>query len=286
MIELSYEREDVYNINFKKQELPEPKLAKTKRALVLTHLFLYRNMNITDFSEKHEIDTEAIKEYIQLLIQSLTIRGYYRKDKFIVASIYKFPNVNPGRLTSIRKSLLGLFAYVEKINLKEIANIAEIKYEVLLENIRYFINRGLVIGSIKNRELILNLVWKPQEKVTISTEDTFIVIQLGDVNGNNKNRCFVLAIDFTKITFSKGVSRFARQVDGVLSQYYVRKYKTLTSGFRDYDRYPDAFAQSYFGDEEVGFNFVQDIDISGKVDNLGRPLSELFLSIIKVDTDS
>lgn len=118
------------------------------------------------------------------------------------------------------------------------------------------------------------------------TEDTFIVIQLGDVNGNNKNRCFVLAIDFTKITFSKGVSRFARQVDGVLSQYYVRKYKTLTSGFRDYDRYPAAFAQSYFGDEEVGFNFVQDIDISGKVDNLGRPLSELFLSIIKVDTDS
>lgn len=175
MIELSYEREDVYNINFKKQELPEPKLSKTKRALVLTHLFLYRNISVTDFSEKHEIKVEATKEYIQLLIQSLTIRGYYRKDKFFVQSIYKFPVINPGRLTSIRKSVLGLLAYSEKMNLKVMANISEIKQDVLLDHIRYFINRGLLIGYIKNKEFIPNWVWKPPEKVTISVEDTFIV---------------------------------------------------------------------------------------------------------------
>lgn len=118
------------------------------------------------------------------------------------------------------------------------------------------------------------------------SDESFIVTQVGNENNINKDRSFVVAIEFGDVQFNKGVSRFAREVDGVLSQYYVRKYKTLTDGFKDYDRYPAAFAQSYFGDEEVGFNFTKDIDVSGKVDNLGRPLSELFLSIIKVDTDS
>jgi len=118
------------------------------------------------------------------------------------------------------------------------------------------------------------------------SDESFIVTQVGNENNINKNRSFVVDIEFGDVQFNKGVSRFAREVDGVLSQYYVRKYKTLTDGFKDYDRYPAAFAQSYFGDEEVGFNFTKDIDVSGKVDNLGRPLSELFLSIIKVDTDS
>ena len=118
-----------------------------------------------------------------------------------------------------------------------------------------------------------------------NSNETYEVKQLGDINGNNPNRCFVLSIPFSEIDYSKGTSRFAREVNGELSQYYVRKYKTLTDGFKDYDRYPAAFSQSYFGDEEVGFNFTKDIDVSGKVDNLGRPLSELYLSIIKVDTD-
>jgi len=118
------------------------------------------------------------------------------------------------------------------------------------------------------------------------SNETYEVKQLGDENGNKQNRCFILGITYSKIDFSKGVSRFAREVDGVLSEYYVRKYKTLTDGFKDYDRYPAAFSQSYFGDEEVAFNFTKDVDVSGLVDNLGRPLSELYLSIIKVDTDS
>ncbi|NPD89464.1 MAG: hypothetical protein HGN29_12160 [Asgard group archaeon] len=175
MIKLSYEREDVYNINFKKQELPEPKLSKTKQALVLTQLFLYRSITLTDFSEKHEMNLGAVKEYIQLLIQSLTIRGYYRKDRFVVGSIYKFPNINPGRLTSNRKAILGLLAYSKKIGLRELVKIAEIKYDNLLDHLKYFINRGLIIGIIKNKEFISNYIWRPPEKVTISSDDTFVV---------------------------------------------------------------------------------------------------------------
>jgi predicted DNA-binding transcriptional regulator len=156
-------------------ELPEPKLSKTKRAQVLTHLFLYRNLDLANFSEKHDINLEAIKEYIQLLIQSLTIRGYYRKERFVIASVYKFPAVNPGRLTSIRKAILGLLAYSKKMSLKNISGIVNIKSDVLVEHLKYFINKGLVIGQIKNKDFIPNWIWKPPEKVTISSEDTFIV---------------------------------------------------------------------------------------------------------------
>jgi len=45
----------------------------------------------------------------------------------------------------------------------------------LLDHLKYLIGRGLFIGQIKNKELISNWIWKPQEKVTISADDTFIV---------------------------------------------------------------------------------------------------------------
>ena len=36
----------------------------------------------------------------------------------------------------------------------------------------------------------------------------------------------------------------------------------------------------------VAFNFKNDIDVSSLVDNLGRPITEIYLSIIKNDNDS
>jgi hypothetical protein len=149
--------------------------------------------------------------------------------------------------------------------------IGEISYTVFTTPI----NHGLSVGSFVRLFDIGEF-----------SNETYKVTQLGNENGDNINRCFIVGLDYSKIDFSKGTSRFAREVDGVLSEYYVRKYKTITDGFKDYDRYPAAFSQSYFGDEEVAFNFTKDVDVSGLVDNLGRPLSELYLSIIKVDTDS
>ena len=205
MMTLSYEREDVYNINFKKHELPEPKLSKTKQALVLTHLFLNRNIILSKFSEKHEIDLDKIKGFIQLLIQSLTIRGYYRKDRFIVASIYKFPIVIPSRLTSVRKSILGLLAYTKKIGLNKLTRLLDVKRDILLNHLEYLTSRGLLIGYIKNNDLFSEWIWKPPEKVTISAEDTFIVgvcmmLRNADLANVSKHTDFSREQIFTKLT--------------------------------------------------------------------------------------
>jgi hypothetical protein len=138
------------------------------------------------------------------------------------------------------------------------------------------INHGVNVGDIVRLK-----------NMNEDLDGEYQVISLGDDNGNNKGRNFVLDIRYVNSpSLINTKTTFKRVVSGVESEYYVRKFKRLSNGFRDYDSYPAAFAETYYGDEEIGFNFTKDIDISGLKDNLGRPLSELFLTIVKVDTDS
>ena len=70
------------------------------------------------------------------------------------------------------------------------------------------------------------------------------------------------------------------------SQYYVRQFKSLTFGYQNYDLYPAAYGVTSYNDDVAAFNFKTDIDVSDIVDNLGRPITELYLGIIKNDNDS
>ena len=137
------------------------------------------------------------------------------------------------------------------------------------------ISHGLSVGDIVKLKSSNN-----------DKDGEYQVVGLGDNNGNGKSRFFILDIPYVESNVSKTKTTFKRIVNGVESEYYVRKFKRLSDGFKDYDSYPAAFAETYYGDEEVAFNFTKDIDVNGVVDNLGRPLSELFLTIVKVDTDS
>tara|TARA_R110000803_G_scaffold44953_4_gene94939 strand:- start:8352 stop:10298 length:1947 start_codon:yes stop_codon:yes gene_type:complete len=75
-----------------------------------------------------------------------------------------------------------------------------------------------------------------------------------------------------------------RFCDGVPSEYYFRSLEVLT-GVKDYDIYKAAFATNVFSDNYINdtflFNFDKDLDVTGLRDNLGRPLSELFLTVVK-----
>jgi hypothetical protein len=61
----------------------------------------------------------------------------------------------------------------------------------------------------------------------------------------------------------------------------------MTTDDRDYEIFPVGFAENIYNDKEVGFNFNKDIDINPDIyrDNLGRPLSELYLTIVKIDNN-
>src|ERR1017187_1794466 len=51
----------------------------------------------------------------------------------------------------------------------------------------------------------------------------------------------------------------------------------------DYETYKLAFSENIYADNITQFLFNEDIDVSDLTDNLGRPLSELYLTIIKTN---
>lgn len=114
---------------------------------------------------------------------------------------------------------------------------------------------------------------------------TISIFKLGDQTNDNKERVFVVDIAPDDIEINLGISTIKRSVNDVESEYYVRSFSALTTDELDYDIYPAAYGVNYFNDDVAAFYFKNDIDIKDIRDNLGRPLSELFLTIIKQDED-
>lgn len=68
--------------------------------------------------------------------------------------------------------------------------------------------------------------------------------------------------------------------------YYVRKFKQLTAsdgGKLNQEQYPLAFSDTIYGDRVVQNVFTDNINVNDVNDNLGRKLSEVFLTIIKTN---
>jgi len=114
------------------------------------------------------------------------------------------------------------------------------------------------------------------------------VVRVGLDNGDLKDYYFVL--DVTGVTLTS-TSRFRKKINGVESQYYLRRFKkikTKTSPIvenDDYEVYPAAFSENFFNDQNYQFVFNEDIDVSDLKDNLGRPLTEMFLTVFKTDSN-
>ena len=117
----------------------------------------------------------------------------------------------------------------------------------------------------------------------------YLVNRIGLDNGDLKEYYFV--IDAPPTGAISGNSRIKRLSDGVESKYYFRlfrKIKTRTSSViedDDYDIYKLGFSENIFSDSITQFVFNEDIDVSNLTDNLGRPLSELYLTVIKTDSN-
>jgi hypothetical protein len=123
---------------------------------------------------------------------------------------------------------------------------------------------------------------------TSSYDGIHEVIRVGLDNGDLKEYYFV--IDLPPTGTINGTSRMARIFGGKESEYYFRvfkKVKTKNSPMietNDYETYKLAFSETVYNDPLTQFVFNEDVDISGLNDNLGRPLSELYLTTIKTDS--
>jgi hypothetical protein len=115
-----------------------------------------------------------------------------------------------------------------------------------------------------------------------------VVIRTGLDNGDLKDNYFVLDLPNTgTISFD---SRMVKVINGFKSQYYFRRFKKIKTKYGtietdDYETYALGFSENIYYDKIVQFAFNEDIDVSNLTDNLGRPLSEIYLSIIKTDSN-
>jgi hypothetical protein len=186
-----------------------------------------------------------------------------------------------------------------------------ITYPYVKDDTHYLVNGGLLVTSAQVR--IMGGVpmveigsaaphnLNPGDTVRLTNMPTqamngdYNVIALGLDNGDSKDTFFVVEIDplnaITGQLFTTG--RMKRLYFGNEVVYYFRKFKKI-NGFESkvqltkdsYECYPLAFSQTIYQDQNYQVVFNDDIDIDGLTDNLGRPLSEIYLTILKTKSDN
>ena len=122
------------------------------------------------------------------------------------------------------------------------------------------------------------------------------MLRVGEDNGDNKEYKFSVAIPSGTVSTNGTLNTVLRKlINGEESRYYIRLFKkvrtvnvNINNGVienDDYELYPAAFSQTIFNDEVAQFVVNEDIEVKDLVDNLGRPLSELFVTIIKTQAN-
>jgi|688.fasta_scaffold37331_2 hypothetical protein len=125
---------------------------------------------------------------------------------------------------------------------------------------------------------------------TTDYDGEHVVIRTGLDNGDLKPYYFV--IDKSPTGSVGQNSRMKRTLSGFESTYYFRLFKKIKTRNSqiiepdDYEVYNVAFSENGYYDNIQQFVFNEDIDVSDLVDNLGRPLSELYLTMIKTSSNN
>ena len=108
------------------------------------------------------------------------------------------------------------------------------------------------------------------------------VNRIGDSEGKNENYFFsVRKDDIDDIVDSNANPiRFAKVIGGFECEYYFRKFKKFDKHIKStLNRL--AFADTIYGDEVTQLVYTDDVDISQYKDNRGRPLTEIYLTLLK-----
>jgi hypothetical protein len=123
-----------------------------------------------------------------------------------------------------------------------------------------------------------------------SLDKQYTVTRRGLDNGDSKEYYFVVDIDPTLVSLTSNV-RMKRVVSGQESVYYFRVFEKLSTtenivlDDNDYEIYQAAFSKGLYNDKIYQFGFNADINVGGVKDNLNRPLSEIYLTLVKTPTE-
>lgn len=124
---------------------------------------------------------------------------------------------------------------------------------------------------------------------TIGYNGTHEVVSVGLDNGDYQNYYFTINAPNTGSISNS--SRFKKIVNELESEYYFRKFskiKTRLSEYMetdDYETYQAGFSQNIFSDQIIQYVLNEDINVNGLTDNLGRPISEIYVTTIKTSSN-
>lgn len=190
-----------------------------------------------------------------------------------------------------------------------------ITYPATTDTSHYLVTNGLLVTTltIRNlggRKLVClgtavphNLVNGDDVKLTnmpvSELNGVFTVLSVGLDNGDDKKNFFTIGVDATipaisnliGIAFNGG--RLKRLHYGHEVTYYLRKFRKVKMfntqkpmESDDYELYPVGFAVTSYNDKLYQLTINEDIDLSNLKDNLGRPISEIYVTILKTDSNS
>lgn len=179
-----------------------------------------------------------------------------------------------------------------------------ITYPYDSDKTNYMINGGIIMVSKKSvfvggKEMTAigvpikhNVLAGSTVRITGTAFDgDYDVKRLGLDNGEYKDYYFCIDIEPSAVVLDSD-SRMKKVYKGFECEYYFRKFKKIKTKSSniieedDYEIYKLAFSENIYVDPISQFVFNEDIDVSNLVDNLNRPLSELYLTIIKTDSNN
>lgn len=186
-----------------------------------------------------------------------------------------------------------------------------VTYPFSSDTTHYMVEGGLLIveiGTIEVGGIEMNTIrtavkhgLRPGNDVSLSglspmNVNTILnVKQLGYENGEDLEYVFVVDTEILGNQISPTLvnGRMRRMVgtranNRAASTYYFRLFKPITN-IDGYENYPLPFAKNIYSDPTSQYVFnggtgtTEDIIVSGYIDNLNRPLSELYLTMVKND---
>lgn len=204
-------------------------------------------------------------------------RGLVLETEFNgITSVYK------GTIKRVAEPSFDDFNFYNSINIEQIQSCDENGTLVgpLTHTKIITQNHGLQVNDFVdirfNDSSNLNGVWRV---ITVPSTNNFVIkYEISNGTGNIINITGNSGITNDPLTLSY------RKLDGIPSEYYVRKFEVLTE-LKDYEVYKGGYENTIFTDQYSNrsslFHFNKDVDISGLRDNLGRPLTELYVTITR-----
>ena len=142
---------------------------------------------------------------------------------------------------------------------------------------------------------------------TTPSGNTYLIYDIGDVDKNDTEHVFIIDLDKysdldNTFIFNITSKRVVKVINGFESKYYIRVFRKIPNFKNDAEELTDenisqkiltgstnflsetyqlGFSKNIYGDNIQQIQFIDNVNIKLMTDNLGRPLSEIFLTFIK-----